>query len=182
MKDQIWLVGFMGTGKSRVARPLAAALDWQALDIDDLVREKTSETIPEIFRKGGEAAFRVLESEIIGEVAMRSRVVVATGGGSLLAEENRTAMHARGFIVCLEARPDTIARRIGESGAHISERPLLAGADPLERIAALKASRQHLYSQADFIIQTDDLTPDQVTHQILVAFREQSAVGTGGTA
>jgi shikimate kinase len=175
VKDQIWLIGFMGTGKSRISRPLAAALDWQQLDLDTLIVDRAGEPIPEIFARGGEAAFRSLESQIIDEVAGRTNIVVATGGGSVLAESNRQAMSRGGFLVCLEARPDTIAARISELGASVSERPLLAGGDPLTRIAELKAQRQPLYAQADFIIQTDDLTPDQVTHQVLLAFREQAA-------
>jgi len=179
MKDQIWLIGFMGTGKSRLARPLATALGWDALDIDTLIEQRTGDTVPAIFDRGGEAAFRVLESEVIEDAARRERVVVATGGGSILAEANRNVMRERGFIVCLEARPDTIAARIRQSGG-ASERPLLRGADPLTAIAALKEARQPLYAQADFVIHTDDMTPDQVTHQVLTAFNEQTAVSAGG--
>jgi shikimate kinase len=176
MKDQIWLTGFMGTGKSRLARPLAAALGWDALDIDALIQQRTGDTIAAIFARGGEAAFRVIESDMIEEVARRERVVVATGGGAILSEANRNVMRERGFVVCLEARPDTIAARIRQSGATVSERPLLAGADPLTKIAALKEARQPLYAQADFVIHTDDMTPDQITHQVLTAFNDHTAV------
>jgi shikimate kinase len=175
MKDQIWLTGFMGTGKSRILRPLAAALDWQAIEIDALITERAGENIPAIFARGGEAAFRVLESEAIAETAQKANVVIATGGGSVLAESNRAAMKARGFVVCLEARPDTILSRVTISGDRVSDRPLLAGSDPLSKIVELKAQRQPLYAQADFIIQTDDLTPDQVTHQVLLSYREHVA-------
>jgi len=177
--DQIWLTGFMATGKSRVARPLAAALDWLALDLDTLIEEQAHDSVPGIFRTGGEAAFRILESQAVERVAAMANVVVATGGGAVIADANRAAMRRRGFVVCLDARPDTIAARIAESGAGISERPLLQGGDVLATITELKAARQHLYAQADFIIQTDDLTPDQVTHQVLLAFRERSAVARG---
>jgi shikimate kinase len=178
--DQIWLTGFMATGKSRIARPLAAALSWEPLDIDTLIEEHAGERIPAIFQRGGEASFRVLETEVIAAVAERSDIVVATGGGSVIAPANREAMRRRGFIVCLEARPETIAARLAASEAHISERPLLGGDDGVGRIRDLKAQRQPLYNEADFIIQTDDLTPDQCTHQILMAFRERQAVGAGG--
>jgi shikimate kinase len=177
---QIWLTGFMATGKSRVARPLAAALDWECVDLDRLIEERAGEEIPKIFRTGGEAAFRELEAQTVEEVAGKQNVVVATGGGSVLLESNRAAMRRKGFLVSLEARPETIAARIADSGTRVSDRPLL-GDDPKARIVELKAERQALYNQADFIIQTDDLTPDQVTHQILTAFRERSAVA-GGTA
>lgn len=183
MKEQIWLIGFMGTGKSRISRPLAAALDWRPVDLDDLIVEQAGASVPEIFARGGESEFRALESQAVEQVAAMSNVVVATGGGSVLAEANREAMRRRGFVVCLDARVETIANRILSSDAHVSERPLLQGDDPLARIATLKAQREPLYREADFIIQTDDMTPDQITHQILLAFREQTAVtGAGGTA
>jgi shikimate kinase len=178
MKDQIWLIGFMGTGKSRLSRPLAAALGWDALDIDTLVEQRTGDSIDEIFQHGGEAAFRTIESEVVADIAQRERIVVATGGGSILADANRAAMRERGFIVCLEARADTIAARIRQSSPSASDRPLLKGKDPLTTIAALKEARQPLYAQADFIVHTDDMTPDQITHQILTAFNEQMAIPT----
>jgi shikimate kinase len=181
MYDQIWLIGFMGTGKSRIARPLAAALDWESVDIDTLIEQDAHDSVPGIFRAGGEAAFRIIESRVVERVAAMKNVVVATGGGTVIADANRAAMRRRGFVVCLDARPETIAARIADSGAHISERPLLQSDDPLAKITDLKAERQPLYAQADFIIQTDDMTPDQVTHQVLLAFRERSAVA-GGTA
>jgi shikimate kinase len=180
MKDQIWLTGFMGTGKSRLARPLAAALGWEALDLDTLIQQRTGDTITEIFERGGEAAFRVVEAEAVAEVARRERIVVATGGGTILSEANRNAMRERGFVVCLEARPDTIASRLRQSGPSASDRPLLKGSDPLTTIAALKEARQPLYAQADFIIHTDDMTPDQITHQVLTAFNEHTAVSATG--
>jgi shikimate kinase len=181
MKDQIWLIGFMATGKSRVARPLAAALDWRVIDIDRLVEERAGRPVREIFAADGEEAFRALESAAIEQAAGERAVVVATGGGAVLAPQNREAMRRRGYVVALDARAETIVERLRASGG-ISERPLLAGGDPLGRIVALKEQRQPLYAQADFIIQTDGLTPDQVTHQVLNAYREHVAVGAGGAA
>lgn len=174
--ERIWLTGFMGTGKSRIARPLAAALDWEALDIDAMIEREAHDSIAHIFKSGGEGAFRALESQVVENVARKPRAVIATGGGTILAAANREAMRNDGFIVCLDARPETIARRILESGAHASERPLLAGDDPLARIRDLKAEREELYRQADTIIETDDLTPDEVTHRILLAYRQRTAL------
>jgi shikimate kinase len=177
VKDQIWLIGFMGTGKSRVARPLAAALDWEAKDLDRLIEADAGERVREIFGRGGEAAFRTLESAAVERVAEMHNVVVATGGGAVIAEANRRVMRTNGFIVCLDARPETIVARLRQAPDRISDRPLLAGRDPLAQIIELKAQRQPLYAEADFIIQTDDMTPDQITHQILSAFRAQATVG-----
>jgi shikimate kinase len=176
MKDQIWLIGFMGTGKSRIARPLAAALDWQAIDLDAVIEQRSGAAIREIFRSEGEQKFRRLEADIIEETSNLSNVVVATGGGAVLSEPNRQAMKRRGFVVCLDARPDTIEKRISAAGGRLADRPLLANGEPLARIEELKLERQPFYAQADFIILTDELTPDQITHQILTAYREQSAV------
>jgi shikimate kinase len=177
--EQIWLTGFMATGKTRTVRPLAVALDWTAVDVDTLIEEQAGDTAGAIFAKGGEAAFRTIEAEVIERVAGMHNVVVATGGGSVLREANRAAMRRNGFIVCFDARPETIAARIQDSTQHVSERPLLAGGSPLAKIIELKGERDAIYGQADFIIQTDDLTPDQVTHQVLLAFRERSAVAGG---
>ena len=176
--EQIWLTGFMATGKTRTARPLAVALDWTAVDIDDLIQEQAGDQPSVIFARGGEAAFRTLEAEIVERVAGMHNVVVATGGGSVLSEANRAAMRRKGFIVCFDARPETIAARLQDSTQHISERPLLGDGNPITRIIQLKDERDPIYAQADFI-QTDDLTPDQVTHQVLLAFRERSAVAGG---
>jgi shikimate kinase len=182
MKDQIWLTGFMGTGKTRIARPLAAALDWDYVDVDALIEEEARQSIPAIFGQGGEAAFRALEAQIIVRTAERHNVVIATGGGSVLSSANRDVMKKSGFIVLLDALPQTIARRIVDSGKRISDRPLLAGGDPIDRISELKTERDPIYMQlADFVIQTDELTPDQITHQVLTAYRESTAVA-GGTA
>lgn len=177
--DRIWLIGFSGTGKSRVARPLAAALDWEAVDLDDLVEQRADERVPAIFRRGGEGAFRVLEAQVLDETARRKHVVVATGGGAVLSATNRTLMRRRGFIACLEARPETILRRLRESDADVSERPLLEGDDPLARIIELKSKRQHFYDECDLSVPTDDLSPDEVTHRVLTAFRERQATARG---
>jgi shikimate kinase len=179
--DQIWLIGFSGTGKSRLVRALAAALDWEAVDLDQLIEARAEQDIPGIFRTRGETAFREMEAEALEETAQRTRVVVATGGGAVLSERNRAAMHRRGFVACLDARPETILERLQGTGAETSERPLLQGGDPIAKIIEIKSARQPLYAQSDFIIQTDDMTPDQVTHQILLAFRERTAVA-GSTA
>jgi shikimate kinase len=179
MNNQIWLTGFMGTGKSRIARPLAVALDWTAIDMDALIEREAADSIAAIFRRGGEGAFRALEGEAVERVAAMDNVVVATGGGTILSEANRDLMRRRGYIVCLKARPETIEKRIHESGAHVSERPLLSGGDPLARIRALMAERDALYAQADLVVDTDDLTPDQITHLILTGFRERAAVAGG---
>jgi shikimate kinase len=176
MKDQIWLIGFSGSGKSRLARPLATALDWQAIDLDAVIEQREGDSIANIFRARGEPEFRRLEAQLVEETAALSNVVVATGGGAVLSEVNREAMKRRGFVVCLDARPGTLYERIRSPEGTVSDRPMLKGDQPLTQIEQMKAERQPYYAQADFIILTDELTPDQVTHQVLTAFREHLAV------
>lgn len=178
--ERIWLTGFMGTGKSRLARPLAAALDWTPLDIDTMIEREAGDSIAHIFKSGGEGAFRALEAQVVETVSRMPQVVVATGGGTILSAANRELMRKNSFIIALDARPETIAARIKASDAHISERPLLAGGDPFVRITELKKEREALYREADLFIETDELTPDEITHQILTAYKDRTALA--GTA
>ncbi len=173
--ERIWLTGFMGTGKSRIARPLAAALDWTSIDLDAMIEREAQDSITHIFKSGGEGAFRALESQAVDNASRMAHVVVATGGGAVLLEANRALMKKDALIVCLDASPDTILRRLQESGP-LSDRPLLAGDDPLPKIRELKATRDALYRDADVVVNTDDMTPDEVTHQIILAYRERTAL------
>lgn len=174
--ERIWLTGFMGTGKSRIARPLAAVLDWTALDIDTMIEREAGDSIAHIFKTGGEGAFRALEAQVVETVSRMPQVVIATGGGTVLSPANRDLMRKDSLVIALDARPETIAERIMTSSAHISERPLLAGGDPLARITQLKLEREAVYRDADLFIETDDLTPDEITHKILMAYRERTTL------
>ncbi len=169
---RIFLIGFSGTGKSRVAALVARILGWQAIDTDALVEEEAGLPIPEIFRRRGEAWFREAEARALERAAAQEGVVVATGGGIVLRPQNRRLL-AQGLVVCLEARPQTILQRLQEDQA--SERPLLQGPQPLRRIAALKAQRQHLYALADHTVHTDHLSPEEVAREVVRAWRRLGA-------
>jgi len=164
---RIFLIGFSGTGKSRVAALVADMLGWRALDTDALVEEEAGLSIPEIFRRRGEAWFRAAEARALARAAALEEVVVATGGGIVLRPENRRLL-AQGLVVCLEALPQTILERL--RGEKTSERPLLEGPDPLRRIVALKAQRQHLYALADHTVHTDHLSPGEVAQEVVQAW------------
>src|SRR3990170_261317 len=167
---RLFLSGFSGTGKSAVAALVAEALGWRALDTDQLIEEAAGKSIPEIFEQEGEARFRELEREAVRRAAEQEQAVVATGGGAVLAVENRRAM-ADGLVVCLDARPEAILKRLRSEDAPVSERPLLTGDDPLGRIAELKARRQHVYALADVVIDTEGRTPQQVADAVVEAVR-----------
>jgi len=172
--SRIVLTGFSGAGKSAVASIVARELGWDAADTDELVQRAAGKSILDIFRDDGEGAFRHLEVEAIREACSRERVVVSAGGGAVLRAENRRAMADGGFVVCLEARAETILRRL-TTGARALDRPLLATKDPLLRIRELKASRQHLYALCDWSVQTDSLTPKEVAAEVVRAFNDIAA-------
>ena len=171
---RIVLTGFSGTGKSAVASVVARELGWDVADTDEIIQRAVGKSILDIFRDYGEDAFRDREVEAIREACSRERVVVSAGGGAVLRAENRRAMAAGGFVVCLEARAETIMRRL-TAGGRALDRPLLATEDPLSRIRELKAARQHLYALCDWSVQTDSLTPKEVAAEVLRAFNEISA-------
>ncbi len=167
----LFLTGFSGTGKSVVARLVADALGWRVLDTDKLIEEATGHSVSHIFENEGEAYFRHLERERLHDAAAQERAVVATGGGAVIAEENRRAMAEAGLVVCLDAHPEMIVERLRTDGTPVSERPLLAGADPLARVTELKARRQKFYALADMMIDTDGKTAQQVADAIAEAVR-----------
>ena len=173
--NHIILTGFSGTGKSAVSPILAERLGIDLVDTDSLVELDAGKSIPDIFRDDGEEAFRELESRALQRACALPRAVIATGGGVILASANRRLMAESGFIVCLEARPETIAARLAER-AEVAplDRPLLATADPLSRIRDIKAERQHLYALADWSIHTDGLTPEQVADEIMSVLKDHA--------
>ncbi len=178
MAAKIILTGFMATGKSAVARALAKQLGWPHLDCDSEIVACDGRSIPQIFRDSGEAHFRALEHEVIIALAADPRrcpqcsmprpAVIATGGGALVDPRNYALLLQIGEIVCLTARPEIIARRVGASAR---SRPMLtqSGKPLTERIAELLASRREAYARATITIDTSDLKIDQVVDSIIVA-------------
>ncbi|UCH87423.1 MAG: 3-dehydroquinate synthase [Dehalococcoidia bacterium] len=174
--QRIILTGFSGTGKSEVARLVAERLGWQAVDSDDAIVEAAGKPIPAIFRDDGETHFRTLEHSALRELCSQPKMVIAAGGGAILSAENRQLMAQNSFIVCLEARPETILTRLRpQFETDPVARPLLATSDPLSRIRELKSFRQPYYALADQTIHTDGLTMEQVAGEVVHAWRQLSA-------
>ena len=148
--SRIVLIGFSATGKSAVARALAARLGWTALDTDDLIEQRAGRSVPDIFAQDGEPAFRALERDAARQAATQPEAVIATGGGLWLDAANRDVLCDGGFVVALEARWDTIlARHAAAESASPGGRPLLAGGDRAGTVRRLKAARQSHYALAD---------------------------------
>jgi shikimate kinase len=162
MDSNIVLVGFMGTGKTVVAKALAQDLGMRYVSVDDLIEKREKITIKDIFEKQGEQYFRKLEKEIVLEVSgMRGRVV-DPGGGIVLDEENMRNLKNSGIVICLWAEPETIHERT-RLNAH---RPLLNVKDPLGRIKEMLETRRPFYNGADLHVQTDGLDVKQVVEKI----------------
>jgi shikimate kinase len=154
----IALVGFMGTGKTTVARLLAQQLGAVYVDLDERIEKKTGMAIVDIFREKGEPYFRAIEKEIVAGAAAEQGLVIACGGGVVLDEANIHALKKNGVVVCLEARPDIILERT-KSYVH---RPLLNVPDPEMKITELLIRRKPFYAKADFSIDTSLLSVEEV--------------------
>jgi 3-dehydroquinate synthase len=168
------ITGFSGTGKSLVAREVARRLNWDFLDTDDEIIKQAGKPIAEIFRQEGEGKFRELEREMIRKVCQQGQTVIAIGGGAIVDPRNYELLAQTGVIVCLEAKPETIYKRLFCEAACTPEtevRPLLATDNPLERIRQLKASRQPYYAKADWTIHTDSLSVSEVAEEVIRASR-----------
>jgi len=173
MKKNIYITGFSGTGKSTSGREAAGVLGWRFVDSDEEIVRETGRTIHEIFQEEGEGRFRELERKVLRKIARLDRQIVATGGGIVVDDLNRDEMLSTGIIVCLEAKPETIHRRLLEERQEVEYpvvRPMLDHDDPLAVIVTLKSERQSKYALADWTVHTDDLTPAQVAREIMRAY------------
>lgn len=158
----IYLTGFSYTGKTTVGRTIAERLGLEYVDTDLQIELRQGKAISEIFADEGESAFRDLETAVLHDLSERSGLVVATGGGVIKDPSNRRLMAQDGIIICLDARPETILSRMRADQSDDTERPLLAHANPLRQIEALKAGRQRHYAIADWTVQTDSLSLEEV--------------------
>lgn len=162
-KGNIYLVGFMGTGKSSVGKELAKRKKWQFADLDELIELKEKRLIPEIFAKYGEPYFRKLEKKVLKEVATQKNFVVACGGGIVMDEDNSKTMKDSGVIICLSATTDVIFKRV--SG--YAHRPLLNVPDPKSAITHLLMLRAPFYARADKTFDTSRYSVKTISARIL---------------
>ncbi|MFH1140973.1 MAG: 3-dehydroquinate synthase [Chloroflexota bacterium] len=181
MNDNIIIItGFSGTGKSRVGRAVAQLLGWEFVDTDAEVVRRAGKPIARIFQEEGEESFRVMERQVVKEACAGHRIVVASGGGAIVDPDSRALMDASGFLVCLEARPEAIYARLhGQSDVEEGPvvRPLLEGADSMERIRLLKDHRQPVYAQARWTVHTDSLSVEEAAQEVARAWRRTSGKG-----
>jgi shikimate kinase len=168
----IFLVGMMGCGKSTVGRRLAASLGRRFVDADKELEARCGVPIATIFEVEGEAGFRRREAALIDELTQEPGLVLATGGGAVLLEENRRRLRERGLVVYLRASVQDLWLRL----RHDKVRPLLQTPEPRKRIAQLVEARDPLYQEcAHLVVQTGRQPVERVVNEIVGSLADDSA-------
>jgi shikimate kinase len=160
------LIGFMGTGKSSVGRLVAATLQFDFVDTDELIEKRSGNSINQIFAQSGEPGFRVLERQLVTEMVGWRETVISTGGGLAANESNLASLKQHALVVCLWAPPETIWQRVRNQ----THRPLLQNENPLARIEALVEERRPYYQQADVLVNTVMRSVKEVAQQVMHQF------------
>ena len=170
----IYLVGFMGSGKSTVGRILARRLGRDFVETDDEIEIRSGMKISELFSRHGEEYFRTKEKETLEAVSKIHNLVVSCGGGVVIDKENRKLLESTGVVICLEADVESIYERVKHSG----QRPLLNVESPKEKIQELLIQRQRFYREARYCVNTVNLTPTQVAENILEILKDGKEIIT----
>lgn len=164
MLPNILLIGFMGCGKTSVGKHVAALTGHRFLDTDALVVERSGLSIPEIFKLHGETVFRDWETTVLHELLGICGVVLATGGGLILREENRLLLQQIGIPVWLDAEDDVLFGRVSRN----KKRPLLATENPREAFDRLRRERQPIYQKAAALrVDSSSLTHEEAARKVL---------------
>ena len=163
----IFLVGFMGAGKTTVGRELAAHLGYDFYDLDEVIAAQTGKSVQEIFADLGEDEFRKLESKAIQTCGDFVRAVVALGGGAYVSEKNRTVLRGIGKTVWLDCPLEVCLQRIRGDRS----RPLLGNTDQMQ---SLLAQRAESYAEADYTIRAGDLSPEELVLEITRQLRHRA--------
>ena len=159
---RIFLIGFMGCGKSTIGRALASALNFTFIDLDTFLEKRYFRSIPQIFAEEGEAGFRLKERKILEEVSAFDDVIVATGGGVPCFFDNMDLMNKTGFCVFLDVDTDSLVNRLIHAK---TERPLIKEKSPEELhvfIEGLLAKRRPFYEKAEYILKGSEISPELV--------------------
>ena len=166
----LYLVGFMGTGKTTVGRAVAHKVGFHLLDSDHEIEHQQKKTIPDIFAQNGEPAFRAMEREFITRGHPAERTVVACGGGLVIQPGMLDLLKSKGVVVCLHASLETILDRT----ARHRNRPLLAVENPEERIRNLYAQREATYKQSGTVVLTDSRPLSDICAHVIRVWRRDA--------
>jgi shikimate kinase len=166
------LTGFMGSGKSSVGKIVAERLGRRFIDLDAEIELDAGCSISDIFARDGEQVFRNLESSKLEQILSAGEgIVLATGGGAVVSEQNRSLMQSRGIIINLMATLTQVISRL----KGCSDRPLLAGDDAARLAVTLMSQREQFYSEADIRIDTGGKSVEDVATEILCSLKGFSA-------
>jgi shikimate kinase len=169
MRNNIVLIGFMGSGKTSIGRLLAQRLGFQFVDTDAVIVERVGMQISEMFARHGEDWFRDQESAALRSLGILNRAVISTGGGVVLRPENRALLRDLGFVVWLTASEDVIFERVSRN----NKRPLLQTVDPRSTVHELLEKRQALYSEAaQFTLDSSTLKHETAADAVIAKARE----------
>ena len=164
-RDNVILIGFMGTGKTTVARRIAEKTGYDIKEMDEMIENDMGMSVAQIFQDYGEPYFRDLESDMAQRVAASERVVISCGGGTVLRRKNVDALRSSGSIVLLRAKPETVLERVKKNG---DKRPLLSRYQSRGYISWLMKKRSDIYADAaDYIINVDGRTADDIADEII---------------
>ncbi len=168
INKNIYIIGFMGSGKTSVSTKLAEMTEIPRIEMDQIIIESEKMSVTEIFAKKGEPYFRAREAELIRELSKEVPKIVSCGGGVAMNEKNVEEMRHAGMIICLTATPEVIYQRVKDS----NERPILNGNMNVEYIAELMEARRPFYEKAaSVIIDTSHMGIEQVAEAVLVAVK-----------
>ena len=168
-QGNVFLIGPMGAGKTTIGRQLATLLQKRFLDADHEIEKRTGVTIPVIFEIEGEPGFRRRECAVIVELTQEQDIVLATGGGVVLSEDNRRALKQCGTVVYLQADVETLVERTRRD----RNRPLLQTEDPRGKIEELLREREPIYRQlADVVVDTGQRAPSSVARDIVSRLKD----------
>ncbi len=158
-ESRIFLVGPMGAGKTTIGNQLARSLNLDFIDLDQELERRTGASVSLIFDIEGESGFREREKKLIDELTQRDRTVLATGGGAVLAADNRQRLSRRGFVVYLKTPLETLVERT----RYDTSRPLLHSGDPAATLGEILQAREPLYAEiADLVVDSGKLSVKQV--------------------
>lgn len=167
---RIYLIGYRGAGKSTIGPLLAQRLNWAFADTDDEIISATQKSIAELFSNGGEPEFRAVESATLSRLSQRADLVIATGGGIVLQNDNRTIISKTGFPIWLRASAATLFHRIQNDPGTLHRRPHLVAGGSLEEVEQLLAVREPLYGTvAKMTVETDLQSPEEIVSTILAS-------------
>lgn len=166
----IYLVGFMGTGKTTIGRVVAQKLNFELLDSDHEIERIKGKTIQQIFEDEGEPVFRHLERSFIESGHPAQRTVVACGGGLVVQPGMLDILKTKGVVICLHASLDTILKRTQAN----RNRPLLNVEDPMDRIRTLYTAREPIYRRSGTLILTDSRPLHDVVSHVIRAYRREA--------